>query len=92
MLVLTRKQQEKIQIGDDIVITVLKTKGKTVRIGIEAPSTMPVLRGELAVKIREECEAEKAGGTLVIESPFLRGLPGKEATILQQSRSAGSTE
>ena len=54
MLVLTRKQQEKIQIGDDIVITVLRTKGKTVRLGIEAPSSIPVLRGELAVRIREE--------------------------------------
>jgi carbon storage regulator CsrA len=47
MLVLTRKHQEKIQIGDDIVITVLKTKGKTVRLGIEAPNSMTVLRGEL---------------------------------------------
>ena len=48
MLVLTRKHQEKIRIGDDIVITVLRTKGKAVRLGIEAPSTIPVIRGELA--------------------------------------------
>ncbi len=47
MLVLTRKPQEKIRIGDDITITVIKTKGKTVRIGIEAPSDVNVLRGEL---------------------------------------------
>jgi hypothetical protein len=37
MLVLTRKQQEKIRIGDDIVVTVLRMKGKSVRLGIEAP-------------------------------------------------------
>jgi carbon storage regulator CsrA len=47
MLVLTRKQHEKIQIGDNITITVIKTKGQAVRIGIEAPSDVPVLRGEL---------------------------------------------
>lgn len=48
MLVLTRKSNEKIRIGDDIVITVLRTKGKAVRLGIEAPSDMRVLRGEIA--------------------------------------------
>jgi carbon storage regulator len=47
MLVLTRKYQEKIQIGDNITITVLKTKGKAVRLGIEAPIHVPVIRGEL---------------------------------------------
>ena len=47
MLVLTRKPQEKIQIGDNITITIIKTKGKAVRIGIEAPKDVAVLRGEL---------------------------------------------
>jgi carbon storage regulator CsrA len=47
MLVLTRKYQEKIRIGDNITITVLRTKGKAVRLGIEAPSNVPVVRGEL---------------------------------------------
>lgn len=49
MLVLTRKHQEKIRIGDQITITVLKTKGKAVRLGIEAPPDLVVIRGELAV-------------------------------------------
>ena len=48
MLVLTRKSQEKIRIGDDIVVTVLRTKGNTVRLGIEAPHDVRVLRGEIA--------------------------------------------
>lgn len=48
MLVLTRKQNEKIRIGDGITITVVRTKGKTVRLGIQAPSSMRVLRGEIA--------------------------------------------
>ena len=37
MLVLTRKENEQIQIGDQVVITVLQVKGQSVRIGIEAP-------------------------------------------------------
>jgi carbon storage regulator CsrA len=48
MLVLTRKYQEKIRIGDNITITVLRTKGKAVRLGIEAPVDVPVIRGELS--------------------------------------------
>ncbi len=47
MLVLTRKLQETIQIGDDVTITILKVKGRTVRLGIEAPRQVRVLRGEL---------------------------------------------
>lgn len=47
MLVLTRKTQERIHIGDNITISILKLKGNTVRIGIEAPRDVRVLRGEL---------------------------------------------
>ena len=47
MLVLTRKQNEKIKIGDDIVVSVLKIKGNTVRLGIAAPKNVRVVRGEL---------------------------------------------
>jgi carbon storage regulator len=54
MLVLTRKQGEKIRIGDDVVITVVRTKGKAVRLGIQAPAHVPVLRGEIAIAIAGE--------------------------------------
>lgn len=47
MLVLTRKKQETIRIGDNITVTVLRIKGKSVRLGIEAPLQQSVLRGEL---------------------------------------------
>ena len=47
MLVLTRKQNEKIRIGDNITITVIRMKGKAVRLGIDAPNNINVLRGEL---------------------------------------------
>jgi carbon storage regulator CsrA len=47
MLVLTRKCQEKIQIGENITITIVRVKGQSVRVGIEAPRDMKVLRSEL---------------------------------------------
>lgn len=47
MLVLTRKRSEMIQIGDDIVIKVIKTGRTTVKIGIDAPDHVRVLRAEL---------------------------------------------
>ena len=48
MLVLSRKKNESIVISDDIRIEVLKVSGNTVRIGIQAPREVKVLRGELA--------------------------------------------
>lgn len=53
MLVLTRKYQEKIRIGENITITVLRTKGKAVRLGIEAPANVPVVRGELKFEAQD---------------------------------------
>ena len=47
MLVLTRKPAEMIHIGNDIVIKVIKTARGTVKIGIEAPDDVRVIRGEL---------------------------------------------
>ena len=47
MLVLTHKRSEMIQIGDDIVIKVIRTGKGTVKLGIEAPAHVRVLRGEL---------------------------------------------
>ena len=47
MLVLTRKPGEKIHVGSDITITVLEIKGNKIRIGIEAPDDVTVLRAEL---------------------------------------------
>jgi len=50
MLVLTRKKQERIQIGDSVTITVVRIKGNTVRVGIEAPKEVRVVRGELVAQ------------------------------------------
>jgi carbon storage regulator len=47
MLVLSRKESQRIRLGDSIVITIVKISGDKVRVGIEAPSNVLVLRDEL---------------------------------------------
>ena len=47
MLVLSRRESEQIRLGDSIVLTVVKVAGDRVRLGIDAPSEVIVLRGEL---------------------------------------------
>jgi carbon storage regulator CsrA len=47
MLVLSRKQGQQLKIGDHITVTVLEVRGHRIRVGIEAPGSMRVLRGEL---------------------------------------------
>lgn len=47
MLVLSRKTSEQIMIGNDIVITIVDISGKNVRVGIEAPDHIQILRAEL---------------------------------------------
>lgn len=47
MLVLSRKESQRIRLGDSIVITIVKISGDKVRVGIEAPTNVLVLRDEL---------------------------------------------
>jgi carbon storage regulator len=47
MLVLSRKQGERLNIGDDVTITVLEVRGRRVRLGIKAPDHVHVMRAEL---------------------------------------------
>ena len=54
MLVLTRKEGEAIRIGLDIMVRILAVKGKQVKIGIEAPGSVKILREELFESIKEE--------------------------------------
>ena len=53
MLVLSRKVNETIKVGDDIEIRILEVKGDTIRVGIEAPKSVDILRGELVLSISE---------------------------------------
>jgi carbon storage regulator len=54
MLVLTRKSNQSIMIGDNIEVSVLAIMGEKVRIGIDAPRSVPVFRKEVYVEIQQE--------------------------------------
>jgi len=54
MLVLTRKVGERIRIGEDIVITVVRINGAAVRLGVEAPADLAVARQELVERAAAE--------------------------------------
>jgi carbon storage regulator len=60
MLVLTRKSNQSIMIGDDIEVSVLAIMGEKVRIGIEAPRSIPVFRKEVYLEIRQDSSPEDA--------------------------------
>jgi carbon storage regulator len=73
MLVLTRRSEESIVIGGNIVVTVLGVEGEKVKIGIEAPREISILRRELIGAIQEQDRlAEKLA--YMPEPPALQGL------------------
>ena len=56
MLILTRRTGETVMIGNEVTLTVLGVKGHMVRIGINAPKSVPVHREEIYERIRREKE------------------------------------
>jgi len=73
LLVLTRKSNQSIMIGDDIEISVLSVIGEKVRIGIQAPQEVPVFRKEIYLEIhRDELEVVDQDGTPVEVDEALR--------------------
>ncbi|MCP4097906.1 MAG: carbon storage regulator [Mariniblastus sp.] len=61
MLVLSRKESEKIMLGDSIVLTIVRVSGDRVRLGIQAPSDMLILRKELDPMKTSEPENSNEG-------------------------------
>jgi carbon storage regulator len=60
MLVLTRKSNQSIMIGDDVEVSVLAVMGEKVRIGISAPRSVPVFRKEVYLEIKlDETEGDQ---------------------------------
>ena len=82
MLVLTRKSNQSIMIGDEIEVSVLSVMGEKVRIGIQAPQHIPVFRKEIYLEIHREA------GTSTVENDGHTG----EATSAQDAPAAGVDE
>ena len=76
MLVLTRKSNQSIMIGDDIEVSVLAIMGEKVRIGIEAPRSVPVFRKEVYLEIRQDASKPEEDRQAVDEA--LEKLKSKE--------------
>jgi len=53
MLILTRKLGERINIGDDIIVTLVEVKGSQVKLGIDAPKSISIHRHEIYERIRK---------------------------------------
>jgi carbon storage regulator len=61
MLILTRRTGETVMIGNDVTLTVLGVKGNQVRIGINAPKSVPVHREEIYERIKRELQGDVNG-------------------------------
>ena len=72
MLVLTRKSNQSIMIGDDIEVSVLSIMGEKVRIGIQAPRDIPVFRKEVYLEIQQERGRELAGVRTEVDAALHR--------------------
>lgn len=73
MLVLTRKSNQSIMIGDDIEVSVLAIMGEKVRIGIQAPRDVPVFRKEVYLEIQQERVGSEKDARQAVDAA-LRGL------------------
>ena len=64
MLILSRKTNQKIRVGDSIEITVIEVRGDQVKIGVEAPRSVQVFREEIYDEIQRENKAALATGNI----------------------------
>ena len=74
MLVLTRKSNQSLMIGDDIEVTVLSIMGEKVRIGIQAPREIPVFRKEVYLEIQQNA-AVRASAQAEVDDALKRLSP-----------------
>jgi carbon storage regulator len=73
MLVLTRKSNQSIMIGDDVEVSVLSVMGEKVRIGIQAPQEIPVFRKEIYLEIHRDDDTVDADSRAEVDDA-LEGL------------------
>jgi carbon storage regulator len=72
MLIITRRPGEKIMLGDDIVVHVMEIVGNSVRVGIQAPRSVPVYREEIWNAVREENQAAATSAPTELPDPPTR--------------------
>lgn len=74
MLILSRKVDEKIKIGNDITLTIIEVKGDQVKIGVEAPKDVKVFRQEVFEEIQRENKDAAAAASSGISEEGLSAL------------------
>jgi carbon storage regulator len=72
LLVLTRKSNQSIMIGDDIEVSVLSIMGEKVRVGIQAPRDIPVFRKEVYLEIQQEASASGGSARAEVDAALRR--------------------
>lgn len=70
MLILSRKENETIHIGADIVLKVYEVKGNQIKIGIDAPKEVTILRGEIYEQVKNENQ-----DSLMLSKPDVAQIP-----------------
>ncbi len=79
MLILSRKKDESIMIGDDIEVSVVDIKGDQIKLGIKAPRDIKVYRREVFTAIQNENLAAAKAGTQLPELDLLKETGGKSS-------------
>jgi carbon storage regulator len=69
VLIITRRAGQKVMLGDDIVVHVMEIVGNSVRIGVEAPKSLPVYREEIWAAVKEENQASAKAGAESMPRP-----------------------
>ncbi|MDR2193889.1 MAG: carbon storage regulator CsrA [Treponema sp.] len=77
MLILSRKVNEKIMIGEDISISIIEIKGDQIRIGVDAPRSVKIFRQEVFSEIKAANKAASETGTALPDLPNLAALRKK---------------
>jgi carbon storage regulator len=69
MLIITRRAGQKIMLGDDVTVHVMEIVGNSVRIGVEAPKSVPVYREEIWAAVKEENQASATADSESLPRP-----------------------